>query len=156
MNICDCCYEQSSNLKICNYGHKICSNCNYRINNHVCIYCSPLSYQINRNDVNSNNRVIHNYQPEFLFMYKTVFAFYFILISILCLYIDGLAWIIGDLILKIIFYNNEIVINSISYFLPSIAQCIYGLLIKSFLFITYAFYYTRNNTDFLMDYVMAD
>ncbi len=40
--ICDCCFEESKNIKTCKYNHNICNICQSKMKKKECLFCSPL------------------------------------------------------------------------------------------------------------------
>lgn len=136
MDICDCCYEQSNTSTTCSYGHKLCVNCQNKLNYNTCIFCNPLE---NKKKINYNvNNTI--YASNFLFTYKVIAFFYFSVIFLLCFFVDGFIWMFLDFIYHFIFSNHEFVLQSISFYFPTLMNCICGFITKFLIFFSYLTY----------------
>ena len=140
-NICDCCYSQSDNIQSCNYQHKICSKCLDRYRGKDCMFCNPLE------KINNTSREYSGYIDYNFDLYDNdlnirttssqTITFYFTLIFffLLTFYIDGLLWILYNYLLDVLIYYNYPSI--IYWYLPSIKQCIMGLIANSIIIILF-------------------
>ena len=134
MDICDCCYEQSYTSTRCSYGHKLCIDCKNKLNYDTCIFCNPLE---NKKKINYNNTI---YSTNFLFTYRVIVIFYCFILIFFSFFIDGFIWMFLDFVYHFIFDNHEIVLQGISYYFPTLIDCIFGFLTKVFIFLSYLTY----------------
>lgn len=139
MDICDCCYEHSNRSTTCNFGHKICIDCNDKLNYDMCLFCNPLQNKkiILRQLEHLNSAV---YTQDFIFTYRLIVFSYLLFFIILCFYVDGFIWMLLDVFYHFIFQNHELLYSGFSFYFPTLFQCTCGFISKILLFFSYFTY----------------
>ena len=155
MDICDCCYEHSNTSTTCNFGHKICIECTEKLDYDMCLFCNPLqNKKINLRHLEHLNGVA--YPQDFIFTYRLIVFSYLLFFIILCFYVDGFIWMLLDVFYHFIFQNHELIYNGISFYFPTLFQCICGFFSKFLLFfsyITYTLQYEENQYYYAYNYL---